>query len=126
MPLNPFATGAAVIAGAIAGPLMVTNIAGVLVAAGPATLVVTSVAGPVAGVASLSALQTAIATAFGGMAAGVFSVITRGDDDRRHSRASYTESIDRGEGCIGGDDHQATQNTDVKEAVLVVGSKRLE
>lgn len=123
MSWNPYAAGAVVVVGAIAAPLVVTGIAGVLVAAGPTTLVVTSIAGPVAGVASLSTLQTAIASVFGGVAAGVFSLITRGDEDRCRSCAKYTEEIDRDEGSFGGNDDQATHDTDVKEVILFTSSK---
>ncbi|KAG0287653.1 hypothetical protein BGZ96_008461 [Linnemannia gamsii] len=125
MPWNPLATGVAVIVGAIAAPLMVTGIAGVLVA-GPTMLVVTSIAGPATGVASLSTLQTAIATAFGGVAAGVFSVITRGDDAIIRSCANNTEEIDRDEGSHGGNDGKASCDTDVKEVVIFTGSKQVE
>ncbi|KAF9137619.1 hypothetical protein BG015_002665, partial [Linnemannia schmuckeri] len=120
MPWNPLATGAAVIAGAVTVPLVVTGIAGVLIAgstATTATFVVTSFAGPTAGVASLSAAQTAIASVVGGVAAAVFSVITHGDEDRCQSHANTTEATEEDEGFDAGNDGDIIPDTDAKEVI---------
>lgn len=118
MPWNPFATGVAVIAGAIVAPLVVSGIAGVFVArstAATVTLAAASFAGLAVGVVILSAAQTAIVSAVGGVIGGVIYVIAPGDEDRSCSRANATEATDEDEGFDAGNDGNVTHDTDAKE-----------
>lgn len=118
MPWNPFATGVAVIARVIVAPIVVTGIAGVLVA-GSATATVTlaaaSFAGPAAGVVSLSAAKTAVVSAVGGVIGGVISVIAPGDENIHCSGANTTEMTEEDEGFDAGKDGDVTHYTDAKE-----------
>ncbi|KAG0068227.1 hypothetical protein BGZ89_005033 [Linnemannia elongata] len=118
MPWNTFATGVAVIFGALAAPLVVTTVAGVIVAGSTATtvtLAAASFAGPAVGVVGLSAAETAIVSAVGGVIGGVISMIASKDDDRRCPSANTTEVTEQREGFDRGNDSNIINATDAKE-----------